>query len=122
MTSTGRPSSVRVAIAAAISLCASIGLLVAQEPSADVLARALQQAYNGVRDYRASFVQTTRDGVLNFKDKGEGTVAVKKPGMMRWNYTKPDPQVIVSDGRKIYDYDAVTKEFSVTDVPPDDQA
>jgi outer membrane lipoprotein-sorting protein len=35
-------------------------------------------------------------------DKGEGTVAVKKPGRMRWDYTKPEKQQILSDGSHIY--------------------
>ena len=97
-------------------------LLHAQQPSAEALARTLQERYNSVRDFKASFVQTTSGGVLKIKKQGEGTVAVKKPGKMRWDYTKPEKQLIVSDGRKIYDYDPVTREVGVADVPPDDQA
>ena len=105
------------------ALAAAGTLLHAQQPqSAEALARALQDRYNGVLDFKASFVQTTSGGVLRITKKGEGTVAVKKPGKMRWDYTKPEKQLIVSDGKKIYDYDPVTREVGVGDVPPDDQA
>ena len=104
------------------ALCAS-SALAAQQQSAEALAQALQQQYDKVKDFKASFTQTTKGGVLRIQSKGgEGTVAVKKPGKMRWDYTKPEKQLIVSDGVRIYDYDPVTRELSVTQVPSDDQA
>ena len=97
--------------------------LVGQQPSAEALAQSLQQQYDKVRDFKASFVQTTGGGVLRVEgSKGEGTVAVKKPGKMRWDYAKPEKQLIVSDGVRVYDYDPVTKELNVAAVPSDDQA
>ena len=96
--------------------------LAAQQQSAEALAQSLQQQYDKVRDFKASFVQTTQGAVLKVKSKGEGTVAVKKPGKMRWEYTKPEKQLIVSDGVRIYDYDPVTKELNVANLPPDEQA
>jgi len=97
--------------------------LASQQPSADVLAQALQQQYDKVQNFKASFVQTTGGGVLRLKSsKGEGTVAVKKPGKMRWEYTKPEKQLIVSDGVRIYDYDPATKELNMGVVPSDDKA
>jgi outer membrane lipoprotein carrier protein len=97
--------------------------LSAQTRSAEELAGALQQRYDQVRDFSASFVQTTTGGVIRIKSQvGEGTVMVKKPGKMRWDYTKPEKQLLVSDGVKVYDYDPVTRETNVDDVPSDDQA
>ncbi len=116
----------RLALAAFVGAitAAATGLEAQQSLSAEALARALQQRYDKVSDFRASFVQTTRGGVLRIesKQKGEGTVAVKKPGKMRWDYTKPEPQLIVSDGKRIYDYDPETKDVTISDLPPDDQA
>jgi outer membrane lipoprotein carrier protein len=97
--------------------------LAGQQPSAEALAQALQQQYDKVHSFKASFVQTIGGGVLQIKGKkGEGTVAVKKPGKMRWDYTKPEKQLIMSDGVRVYDYDPVTKELSVAAVPSDEQA
>ena len=97
--------------------------LLAQEQSAEALAQALQRQYDKVSDFKASFTQTTKGGVLRIESKsGEGTVQVKKPGKMRWDYTRPEKQLIVSDGVRVYDYDPVTRELNVAEVPGDDQA
>lgn len=116
--------SVRHYLALATVLAATVtgSALVAQQPTADALAQSLQREYDRVSDFKASFVQTTQGAVLKVKSKGEGTVAVKKPGKMRWEYTKPEKQLIVSDGARIYDYDPVTKELNVSAVPSDAQA
>ena len=94
--------------------------------SAETLARALQQRYAMVRDFRATFVQTSRGGMLKINKpsaRGEGTVAVKKPGRMLWNYTKPDKQFILSDGSRIYSCDLETKECDApVAAPRDDEA
>lgn len=91
-------------------------------PGPDALARSLQQEYNRVRDLRASFVQTARGGVLSVRSRGEGTVVVKKPGRMRWDYSKPEKQSIISDGTRLIRYYPDTKEVDIVDIPPGDQA
>jgi len=91
-------------------------------PSADALARSLQQRYQSIRDFSADFVHTYRGGVLRTLTKEQGTVLVKKPGQMRWQYTSPERKEFVSDGRKLYSYFAADNEVRVNDVPPEDQA
>ena len=91
-------------------------------PVADVLARSLQQRYQGVRDFSATFVQRYRGGVLKTETQERGTVSVKKPGLMRWIYTNPERKEFVSDGRKVYFYVPQDKQVIVSDVPPDNQA
>lgn len=91
-------------------------------PSADALARSLQQRYQGIRDFSAEFVHTYRGGVLRTQTKEQGTVLVKKPGQMRWIYTAPERKEFVSDGRRIYSYFAADNEVRVNEVPPDNQA
>ena len=68
----------------------------------DAIARALQARYQGIRDFSADFVQTYRGGVLRTQTSERGTVAIKKPGRMRWLYTSPERKEFVSDGQKIY--------------------
>jgi outer membrane lipoprotein carrier protein len=128
----------RVAVALSIAAVAGSAVLAAdripQAPaagqgtsSAETLARSLQQNYNKVKDFRASFEQTQSGGVLKLpaskSPKGEGTVAVKKPGRMRWEYTKPDKQIIVSDGSQIYSCFLDTRECDPPQpVPRGDEA
>lgn len=84
--------------------------------SPDVLAKELQARYQSIRDFSADFVQSYRAGVLKTTRTSEsGTVAVKKPGKMRWTYAKPERKEFVSDGRQIYMYIHADKEVYVRD-------
>lgn len=112
----------RVLLAAALLVQLAGAGVSAQGPSPDVLARSLQQRYQGIRDFSATFVHTYRGGALKTLTKEQGTVAVKKPGMMRFVYTAPEKKEFVSDGRKIYSYIPQDRQVIVTGVPADNQA
>jgi outer membrane lipoprotein carrier protein len=90
--------------------------------SAGELARALQQRYQSVRDFTADFVQTYRGGALRTEARERGTVAVKKPGRMRWVYTSPERKEFVSDGQKIYSYIPEDRQVLISEVPPENEA
>jgi len=91
-------------------------------PAADMLARSLQQRYQGIRDFSASFVHTYRGGVLRTQTREQGTLQVKKPGMMRFVYTDPERKEFVSDGLKVYSYIPADKQVLVASVPAGGQA
>ena len=82
----------------------------------DALAKQLQAHYQSIRDFSASFTQSYRTGVLKTRTQESGTVSVKKPGKMRWTYTKPERKDLVSDGRRIYWYVHEDKQVVVRDV------
>ncbi len=111
-------------LSAAILVLLSLPLLgsaqTAQSPEA--LAKALQARYQSVRDFTADFVQSYRGGVLRTETRESGTVAVKKPGMMRWTYTSPERKEFVSDGLKMYSYIPDDRQVTVSDVPKDSEA
>jgi outer membrane lipoprotein carrier protein len=100
----------------------SSSMLRAQAPSAETLARELQQKYDKVRDFSADFVHTYRGGVLRQTATERGRLIVKKPGKMRWEYRDPERKLFVSDGRKLYSYVPEDRQVLVTDVPDDDHA
>ena len=91
-------------------------------PAPDALARSVQQRYDKVRDFSAEFVHTYRGGVLRKQATERGTVAVKKPGRMRWVYTAPEKKTFVSDGTKIYSYIPQDRQVIVSNVPKQDEA
>jgi outer membrane lipoprotein carrier protein len=93
-----------------------------QTPSAEMVAQALQQRYQGIRDFSADFVHSYRGGVLRTQATERGTMSVKKPGLMRWDYAAPEKKQFVSDGRKIYFYVPEDRQVQVTDMPSTDQA
>ena len=91
-------------------------------PTAEALARSLQQRYDRVRDFSADFVHTYRGGVLRKQATERGTMAVKKPGKMRWVYSAPEKKTFVSDGVKIYSYIPQDRQVIVSNVPTGDEA
>jgi outer membrane lipoprotein carrier protein len=88
----------------------------------EALARALQQRYQGIRDFSADFVHTYRGGVLRTQTTERGTVSIKKPGLMRWLYTTPEKKEFVSDGRRVYSYIPADRQVIVTPLPAADEA
>src|SRR5918999_2511410 len=89
---------------------------------AEELARPLQQRYAKVKDFSADFVHSYRGGALRTQVSERGTMAVKKPGKMRWTYTAPEKKTFVSDGIKIYSYIPQDRQVIVSSVPTGDDA
>lgn len=92
------------------------------KPAPDALARALQQRYQGIRDFAGDFVHTYRGGVLRTQTTERGNVKIKKPGRMHWVYTAPEKKEFVSDGQKVYSYLPQDKQVMVASLPSDNQA
>ena len=86
------------------------------------LAAALQNKYDGIRDFSADFVHSYQGGVLRKQITERGRLLIKKPGKMRWEYTAPDQKLFVSDGVKMYSYLPQEKQVVVASVPAEDQA
>jgi outer membrane lipoprotein carrier protein len=91
-------------------------------PAALETARALQEKYDRVKDFTADFTHTYEGGVLKRKSVERGTVQIRKPGRMRWEYTAPEKKTFVSDGVKIYSYIPADKQVIVSNVPAADEA
>ena len=85
------------------------------------LASRVQQRYDTIRDFEADFVQTYQGGLLRTKTTEQGTVEIKRPGKMRWRYTKPERKEFVSNGKQIYSYLPRDKQVIVSPVPAADQ-
>jgi len=103
-----------LAVLFAVLISAAIPRAQGSRP-ADALARELQTRYQLIRDFSADFVQSYRAGVLKTQTRETGTVAVKKPGKMRWTYIKPERKEFVSDGNKIYIYFPDDKQVTERD-------
>jgi outer membrane lipoprotein carrier protein len=102
-----------------LMLLVSLGLVAqsSPSPSVDDLAARVQQRYDTIKDFEADFVQTYEGGVLRTKTTERGTVAIKRPGRMRWVYSKPERKEFVSDGVRIYSYLPADKQVIVSPVP-----
>ena len=85
-------------------------------PPAGDVALALQRKYDAIKDFSASFMQTYEGGVLRRKASESGTVYVKKPGRMRWDYTAPEKKLFVSDGHTMFLYFPADKQVMTSPV------
>lgn len=110
-------------VLAALILTTAVGLptFAAQGGTAEDLAARIQQRYDTIRDFEADFVQTYQGGLLRTKTTEQGTVAIKRPGRMRWVYTKPERKEFVSNGQRVYSYLPADKQVIVSPMPPADQ-
>jgi outer membrane lipoprotein carrier protein len=73
------------------------------ESAATVVAR-VQKYYDATKDLRAKFDQQL-ESPSRAPSQASGEVWLKKPGKMRWDYAKPDKNLIVSDGATMWFYD-----------------
>jgi outer membrane lipoprotein carrier protein len=89
--------------------------------SAEEIAAQVQARYDQTRDFEADFVQTYQGGLLRTKTTEQGTVAIKRPGRMRWVYSKPERKEFVSNGQQIYSYIPRDKQVIVSPVPTGEQ-
>jgi len=72
-------------------------------PAVGEVVSQLQKSYESIAALRASFAQTLR-GAMG-KKQASGTVALKKPGKMRWDYEKPEKKLFVADGTTLWVYE-----------------
>ncbi len=98
------------------------GIQSADKPAAEVFARSVQQHYEAVHDFSSDFTHSYEGGALRRQITERGTVLVKKPGKMRWNYKSPEEKVFVSDGHEIYFYVPADKQVTVSAMPSEDKA
>ena len=96
------------------------GLAQAQSPSASELAADLQKKYNGISTFSADFTHEHEGGVLRRKMSEQGSLQVKKPGRMRWDYKAPEKKLFVSDGTTIYFHDITNNQVTVSQMPQGD--
>ena len=54
--------------------------------------------------FSADFLQKSTIKAMDIADLASGKVFIKYPGMMRWEYEKPDKQIIVTDADKLWIY------------------
>ena len=93
-----------MALALTGTLLAAQAVTGAAPTPAEALARRVDLRQKGVRDLTARFVQSYRSGVLGREVVERGTLAIKKPGRMRWEYKEPEHKLFVSDGKQFFFY------------------
>ena len=108
---------IRAFAALTLLLVAMAGPAPALAQSLDDVVREIEAVYGRMTDLRADFTQTAFNKSLNQTIPARGTVYLKKGGKLRWEYTEPTPQEIISDGKKLWVYTPTLNQANVADAP-----
>lgn len=76
----------------------------------------LHQFLQSTRTLKADFMQIVVAKNGRKPQHSAGTVAIARPGKLRWEIQKPYPQVLVGDGEKFWIYDPELKQVTVRKV------
>ena len=89
--------------AAVLSLLA---MLPAEAQQGAVGVPQIEQYFNSIRSLKARFVQSNPNGSVV-----QGTLYVRRPGRMRFEYDAPSQLKIVADGMQVTMWDNATRDF-----------
>src|SRR5262249_20128083 len=89
-------------------------------PTVDVprVLKGIETRYNGAQTLQVDYTYTYT--FRNRKSVEKGTLFLRKPGKMRWQYVEPEGKLFVSDGNVIWSFDpqeqrAEKEKFKETD-------
>lgn len=71
-------------------------------PDVHAIAQAVDARYNHLRTLRAEFTEIYRGAGIERTESG--TLWLKKPGKMRWEYRSPREKLFLSDGKETWFY------------------
>ncbi|MBU4053970.1 MAG: outer membrane lipoprotein carrier protein LolA [Proteobacteria bacterium] len=63
----------------------------------------VEKKYGG-KGFCARFTQTAAIKAMDISDTATGKICAKPPGMMRWEYETPEPQLITTNGKELWVY------------------
>jgi outer membrane lipoprotein carrier protein len=86
-------------------------------PSLDEALGQLEAAYRRVTDLKAGFQQTAVNRAMGQTIEARGTLYLKRPGKLRWEYATPIPQEVISDGKRLWVYTPELGQVNVSDAP-----
>ncbi len=85
------------------------------ESRLDVLLKAVENHYNRAQSLKLDFTETLTAARRPGQTES-GTLTLRKPGRMRWDYATPAGKVFVSDGKRTSFYNPETNQVEVTGV------
>lgn len=86
----------------------------AAAPDVHTVAKAVDEHYNRLRSLQAEFTEIFRGAGMDRTESG--TLWLKKPGKMRWEYRSPKDKLFLSDGKDAWFYLPGDKQVRKTPV------
>lgn len=76
----------------------------------------VEKHYTG-KSFQAEFIQESTINAMEIVDYASGKIFVRYPGMMRWEYEKPEKQIIITDGHKLWIHRPADNQVLVGSAP-----
>ena len=89
----------------------SIALPLAAAPTGGIA--EMHAFLQDVHSLKADFVQVVLDSNLKQVKQSTGTLSIKRPDRFRWDYLKPNAEIIVADGKRLWLYDVDLQQVTV---------
>jgi len=70
--------------------------------SVDEIVKAVEGVYGDVEALQADFIQVSTSAALGDEQRQKGRVVVRRPRMMRWEFTSPDKKLFMTDGATMW--------------------
>lgn len=83
------------------------------EDSATEALGILQKKLASLTAYEADFVQATKDSLGKVLQSIKGSMQVQKPGKLRWETDGEYGQLVISDGKSVWVYDADLEQVTI---------
>ena len=93
-----RPGRILTALSAVVLLVSSSPA----QPDVHAIADKVDQRYNHLQTLEAQFSETYSGAGMTRTESG--TLTLKKPGRMRWDYDQPRPKMFLTDGQTAWFY------------------
>lgn len=90
-------------LSAAVLLCAAPAGSQGAEKAVSKVVRALEARYKGAESFRAVFLERRSEGRGSLQLES-GTLYIRRPGLMRWEYESPEKKLFLVDGKYAWFY------------------
>jgi outer membrane lipoprotein carrier protein len=87
---------------------------VAETTDVNQVINGVEAAYKDVQTLRADFVQITRSKAMGDETKQKGKVMLRRPRMMRWEFTQPAGNLFVTNGEKMWVWSAPENQVIIS--------
>jgi outer membrane lipoprotein carrier protein len=84
------------------------------DEAANKIAARVDKKYNALQTFKADFVESYSGAGVERQESG--TLSLKRPGRMRWDYRQPTQKLFVSDGKTAFFYVPGERQARKTEV------
>lgn len=84
-----------------------------QSMAASEVIQELSERLQGIQTYQANFQHLSFDSKGDLLEDSQGQMTLKKKRQFRWQVNTPDKAMVMSDGKKIWNYDEDLEQVTI---------